>query len=93
VLAGSAQLHRPALDLRYRTGAAFHGHANLLRLRNGYSVRGLRFFCIGANVMTLAGAVALIVSIGWPRTMANLQVPLVTGLLTVETAFSLAKAP
>ena len=54
-------------------------------------MRGLRLFCIGANVMMLAWAVALIASIGWPRTMANLQVPLVTGLLTVETAFSLAK--
>jgi hypothetical protein len=79
----------------FGTGLAllFTAIANLLRLRNGYSVRGLRFFCIGANVMMLAGAVALIVSIGWPRTMANLQVPLVTGLLTVKTAFSLAKAP
>ena len=77
----------------FGTGLAllFTAMLNLLRLRNGYSVRGLRLFCIGANVMMLAWAVALIASIGWPRTMANLQVPLVTGLLTVETAFSLAK--
>lgn len=27
---------------------------NLLRLRNGYSVRGLRVFCIGANAAVLA---------------------------------------
>jgi hypothetical protein len=27
---------------------------NLLRLRNGYSVKGLRVFCIGANVSVLA---------------------------------------
>jgi hypothetical protein len=71
----------------------FTAMLNLLRLRNGYRVRGLRLFCIGANVTMLAWAGALIASIGWPRTMANLQVPLVTGLLTVETAFSLAKNP
>jgi hypothetical protein len=27
---------------------------NLLRLRNGYGVRGLRVFCIGANVAVFA---------------------------------------
>jgi hypothetical protein len=30
---------------------------NLLRLRNGYRVKGLRAFCIGANVTALAAEV------------------------------------
>jgi hypothetical protein len=45
---------------------------NLLRLHNGYGVRGLKVFCIGANVAVLAleavrfrmfGSVSLIVAV------------------------------
>jgi len=79
----------------FGTGLAllFTAMLNLLRLRNGYGVRGLKLFCIGANVMMLVFVIALIASIGWPRTMANPQVPLVLGLLAAETTFSLAKNP
>jgi hypothetical protein len=75
----------------FGTGLAllFTAMLNLLRLRNGYGVRGLKLFCIGANVMMLVFVIALIASIGWPRTMANPQVPLVLGLLAAETTFSL----
>jgi hypothetical protein len=30
---------------------------NLLRLRNGYGVKGLRAFCIGANIVVLVAEV------------------------------------
>ena len=77
----------------FGTGLAllFTAMLNLLRIRNGYSVRGLRLFCIGANLMMLALVAALIASIGWPRTMANPQIPLIAGLLVAETAFALGK--
>jgi hypothetical protein len=77
----------------FGTGLAllFTAMLNLLRIRNGYSVRGLRLFCMGANLMMLALVVALIASIGWQRTMANPQVPLIAGLLVAETAFALGK--
>lgn len=77
------------------TGLAllFTAMLNLLRVRNGYGVRGLRLFCIGANVMMLAWVVALIATIGWKTTVANLQVLLTAALLPVETAFSLARNP
>lgn len=79
----------------FGTGLAllFTAMLNLLRIRNGYSVRGLRLFCSGANVMMLIFIVALIASIGWPRTMANPQVSLVLGLLAIETTFSLTNNP
>jgi hypothetical protein len=77
------------------TGLAllFTALLNLLRLRNGYSVRGLRLSCIGANVMMLAWVVAMIASIGWATSIANPQVLLATVLLLAETVFSLAKNP
>ncbi len=79
----------------FGTGLAmlFTAMLNLLRIRNGYSVPGLRLFCIGANVMMVVFTGALIASIGWSRTMANLQVLLVLGLLGIETTFSLANNP
>lgn len=75
----------------FGTGLAllFTAMLNLLRVRNGYSVRGMKLFCIGANVMMLVFVIALIASIGWPRTEANSQVLLVLGLLGAETTFSL----
>jgi hypothetical protein len=79
----------------FGTGLAilFTAMLNLLRLRNGYAVRGLKLYCIGANVMMLVFVIALIASIGWARTEANPQVLLVLGLLGAETTFSLAKNP
>ena len=41
---------------------------NLLRIRNGYSVRGLRMFCISANVVMTVFVAALMASIGGART-------------------------
>jgi hypothetical protein len=79
----------------FGTGLAllFTAMLNLLRLRNGYRVQGLRLFCIGANVIMTVFVMALILSIGWPRTLANPQVLLILVLLGGETPFSLAKNP
>ena len=66
---------------------------NLLRIRNGYAVRGLKLFCIGSNVIMLTFVIALIASIGRARTTANPQVPLVFALLAAEMVFSLGGNP
>jgi hypothetical protein len=79
----------------FGTGLAllFTAMLNLLRVRNGYGVRGLKLYCIGANVMMQVFVIALIASIGWARTEADPQVLLVLGLLGAETTFSLAANP
>jgi hypothetical protein len=64
---------------------------NVLRIRNGSEVRGLKLSCITANVTMLVLAVALMASIGKARTQQHPQVPLVTALLLAETMFSLGK--
>ncbi len=64
---------------------------NLLRIRNGRGVKGLRLFCITANVTMLVFAIALIASIGKSRTLQHPQIPLVGALLLAETAFSLRR--
>jgi hypothetical protein len=64
---------------------------NILRIRNGRDVRGLKLSCITANVTMLVFAVALMASIGTTRTLQRPQVPLVTALLLAETALSLRK--
>ncbi len=69
----------------------FTAMLNILRIRNSYRMLGLKMFCIGANVTMLALAIALMVSIGRARTIANPQILLVTGLLLVETSFSFGK--
>ena len=69
----------------------FTAMLNVLRLRNGRGVRGLRLFCVTANVTMLVFAIALVASIGKARTLQHLQVPLVGALLLAETAFSLRK--
>jgi hypothetical protein len=69
----------------------FTGMFNVLRQRNGYAVKGLKLFCIAANVTMLVFAIALMASIGKARTLHNPQVPLVAALLLAETAFSLGK--
>jgi hypothetical protein len=77
----------------FGTGLAllFTAMLNLLRIRNGYSVRGLRLFCIVANVVMTVFVAALVASIGQAKTLANPQVMLMFGLLAVETGFSFGK--
>jgi hypothetical protein len=77
----------------FGTGLAllFTAMLNILRLRNDSPVKGLKLFCITANVTMLFFVVGLIASIGKSRTLANPQVVLVGGLLLVETIFSLKK--
>src|SRR5260370_32361251 len=65
----------------------------LLRIQNGYAVLGLKLFCITNNVTMLAFFLALMASIGLSRTLSNAQIPLVAGLLLLETAFSLKEKP
>lgn len=77
----------------FGTGLAllFVAMLNVLRIRNHTAVNGLKLFCVSANITMLVFVIALIASIGKSRTLANPQVPLVGGLLLVETVFSLGK--
>jgi hypothetical protein len=77
----------------FGTGLAllFAAMLNVLRLRNGYRVRGLKMFCIGANVLGLTFVVALMISIGEARTLQHPQISIVGALLLAETLFSLGK--
>jgi len=67
----------------------FTAMLNVLRIRNGYQVQGLKMFCITANLIMLVFMAVLMTSIGQARTVTNPQVVLVAVLLAVETAFSL----
>lgn len=69
----------------------FTAMLNILRIRNGYAMRGLKMFCITANVTMLVLAVALMLSIGQARTLANPQILLLAGLILVEAVFSLGE--
>jgi hypothetical protein len=69
----------------------FTAMLNVLRLRNGYAVRGLKMFCIGANVLMLTFVVALMMSIGKARALHNPQIIVVAILVIVEMGFSLRK--
>jgi hypothetical protein len=69
----------------------FTAMLNVLRIRNGYAIRGLKMFCITANVTMLVFAIALMASIGKSRTLQHLQVPLVGAVILIETVFSLEK--
>jgi len=71
----------------------FTSMLNLLRIRNGYRMPGLKLFCITANVAMFVFAVATMASIGRSRTLANPQVPCIGLLLLAETAFSLRRNP
>ena len=77
----------------FGTGLAllFSAMLNLLRIRNGYAVRGLRMFCIAGNLTMLVFFAALMASIGQATTMRNPQLLLVAGLLMFQTVFSLGK--
>lgn len=67
----------------------FSAMLNLLRIQNGYAVRGLKMFCVISNLAMLAFFVALISSIGFSRAVINAPVPLAAVLLLIETSFSL----
>jgi len=69
----------------------FTAMLNVLRIRNGYVMQGMKMFCIAANVMMLVFVVALMASIGQATTLRNPQLLLVAGLLVVEAGFSLGK--
>ncbi|MGB7603569.1 MAG: hypothetical protein WBM24_24940 [Candidatus Sulfotelmatobacter sp.] len=67
----------------------FTAMLNLLRVRNGSAVRGLKMFCIAANILILTLVVALMLSIGEARTLHNPQIIVVAILVFIETTFSL----
>jgi hypothetical protein len=69
----------------------FTAMLNLLRIRNGYAVRGLKMSCIAANILMLTFVLALMLSIGEERTLHNPQILVVAILITIETIFSLGK--
>ena len=74
----------------FGTGLAllFAAMLNMLRVRNSREVKGLKLFCITANVTMLVFAIALMASIGKSRTLQHPQIPLLAALLLVETVFS-----
>ena len=69
----------------------FTAMLNVLRIRNGRGVQGLKLSCITANLTMLLFVIALMASIGKERTLQNPQVPLLAAMLLAETAFSLGK--
>ena len=69
----------------------FAAMLNVLRIRNGYVVQGLKMFCIAGNVTMLALFAALMASIGKGTTLRNPQLLLAAGLLFIETVFSMGK--
>ena len=69
----------------------FTAMLNLLRIRNGYAVRGLKMYCIAANILMLTFVLALMLSIGRARTLHNAQILVVAILTSIETMFSLGK--
>ena len=69
----------------------FAAMLNALRIRNGRAVKGLKLFCIAANVTMLVLVIALVASIGKMRTLQHPQIPLIGALLLAQTAFSLGK--
>src|ERR1700730_13855967 len=71
----------------------FTAMLNLLRIRNGRGVRGLKLSCLTANVTMLVFVIALLASIGKSRTLQHPQITVVGALLLAETAFSLRRDP
>lgn len=69
----------------------FAAMLNLLRIQNA-SMRGVKIFSITANFALSALFISLMVSIGLSRTISNAEVPGVTALLLVETAFSVRRS-
>jgi hypothetical protein len=77
----------------FGTGLAllFSAMLNILRIRNGGGIKGLKPCCITANVTMLVFAIALMASIGKPRTLQHPQIPFIAALLLAETTFSLRR--
>ncbi len=69
----------------------FAAMLNLLRIRNGYAVRGLKMSGIAANILMLTFVLALMLSIGNARTLHNPQILVIATLVSIETIFSLGK--
>lgn len=68
----------------------FAAMLNLLRVQNA-SMRGVKMFSITANFSLSALFISLMVSIGLSRTLSNAEIPGVTTLLLIETAFSVRR--
>ena len=79
----------------FGTGLAllFTAMLNVLRVRNGRGVRGLKLSCLTANVTMLVFVIAVMASIGKSRTLQHPQMTVVGALLLAETAFSLRRNP
>ena len=77
----------------FGTGLAllFTAMLNVLRIRNGQGVLGLKPFCITANIALLVFVMAVMASIGKSRTLEHPQMTVVGALLLAETAFSLRR--
>jgi hypothetical protein len=77
----------------FGTGLAilFVAMLNLLRIRNGNALPGVKLYSVSANLMMLVWIIAMMISIGESRTLHNPQVPFLTALLFVELAFSFRK--
>lgn len=68
----------------------FAAMLNLLRIQNEF-MRGVKAFCITANVSMTAFFVALMMSMGFSRMVSYAPIPGVAVLLVLETAFSVRK--
>ena len=68
----------------------FAAMLNLLRVQNA-SMRSVKIFSITANFALSALFISLMVSIGLSRTLSNAEIPGVTALLLIETAFSVRR--
>jgi hypothetical protein len=66
----------------------FAAMINLLRIKNGYSVRWLKPFCVGANLMTLTLAVFAARAL-WVSLARYPQVFLIVAVVAMELLFSI----
>ena len=69
----------------------FNAMLNLLRIQNA-SMLGVKMFSITANFALSALFISLMVSVGLSRTISHAEVPGVTALLLIETAFSVRRS-
>ena len=69
----------------------FAAMLNLLRIQNA-ALRGVKIFSITANFALSALFVSLMVSMGPSRIVANAEIPGITALLLIETAFSVRRS-
>jgi hypothetical protein len=69
----------------------FAAMLNLVRIQNA-AMRGVKIFSITANFALSALLVSLMVSMGPSRILSNAEIPGVTALLLIETAFSVRRS-